>query len=138
MAQEHLWIDDVFEYYRDDVLEHVVVIEFHRNHTWQEYYLLLEAIYDFIDGQVDGMDYINIWHRRITLPAGKPTTHYQNMIGQFNSPFIVTVDYSRNRVMQRLLLLVRGILKLNVTFAPDVETARDMIRLRREQSPAAD
>lgn len=132
---QHEWVDDILEYYWDGDDRTILIIEFHDYHTWDQYYKLMKGVYNFIDGRVDEVAYINIFHKGMVAPQGSALPHFQNMLKRFNNPIIVWVDLAPMPAYTRFMKILTRILKQpDDRSAPDVPSARHMIQQIREKA----
>lgn len=127
------WVDNIIEYYWDAEDETILIIEYHEYFTWEQYYELMAGVYEYIEGRVDAIAYINIWHKGLALPQGLALPHLQNMLARFNDPIIVSVDLGKISAYAHFLRILARILKRPVDRnALDVPSARQMIYQIRE------
>ncbi len=91
----------------------------------------MQAVYDYIDGRVEAIAYINVLHSRIAFPKGSPLPHMQKMMELFKDPIIILVNIERQRVLARFLTMVASALNTKSRTAPTVAAARKMIYAAR-------
>ncbi len=130
-AVERVWVSDAFAFYWDDVDDTILVIEFHRAYDWSEYHLLMKAVYDYIDGRVDEVAYINLMPNGLLLPKGSPLPHMQKMVDLFKDPIIIVVHANQNRVLARFLMMIGNVVARRLGQSLTIERAREMIAKAR-------
>lgn len=129
------WHQDIFCLYWTDEHKHILVLEFHRDYSWNDYYALMGVVAEMTYDIVHPIVYVNIWKEQVRLPQDSILPHFKNMKNMF-MPQAVILLMENLQELSILKAFAKAIgLKLNKTYWI-VDTYDEAICLAQRKSQA--